>query len=51
MAAPSRDAVYAKIPMSEPPTDEQIAKCRKVVCANATDSAEAEEFMKMLGLL
>lgn len=37
--------------MVTPPTDEQVTAARLAVCARAESPQEAEEFMRMLGLL
>jgi hypothetical protein len=45
------DMLLQKIPVPYPPTEDQIAQARLVVCANCFDSIEAETMLAMLGLL
>lgn len=47
----SLDMAVENIPIPSPLTEDQIANARVTVCANAFDSIEAEQLLRMLGLL
>jgi hypothetical protein len=51
MASSGEDMLLQQIPIAHPPTADQIARARLVVCDQATDATEAGEFLAMLGLL
>ncbi len=45
-----KDALRQEIPLSAPPTDEQIARTRMVIAANSENAEECIMFLDMLGI-
>jgi hypothetical protein len=51
MASSGEDMLLQRIPVVNPPTGDQLARARLVVCDQAKDATEAGELLAMLGLL
>lgn len=45
-----KDALRQEIPLSTPPTAEQVDKARKVIAANSESGEECLMFLEMLGV-